>query len=158
MQIMLDINHFAITRTSGSLLQASHGISTPTLNILATIQTICSPPKINRECMYLHASMVYMLPATQLCSRLQSNRCSLTASMQYNATEAHTCAAASGTVMQPLQHVKEKKLSNMSGRARWQCLMRQAMQDRLTEPDQSSPQSQTAPHPQPQSDSACSKE
>ncbi len=32
------------------------------------------------------------------------------------------------------------------------------MQDRLTGPDQSSPQSQTAPHPQPQSDSVRSKE
>ena len=115
-QLMLDINHFAATCTSGSHSQASHSISMPTLNILATIQTVCSQPKINREYMYPHPSTVYMLPATQPCSRLQSKCCttnsrSLSASMQYYAPAAHTCAAASCTVTQPLQHVKEKKMS-----------------------------------------------
>ncbi len=53
---------------------------------------------------------------------------------------------------------KEKEMSDTGSHAQWQCLIEQSMQDRLTGPDQSSPQSQIAPHPQPQSDSVHSKE
>ncbi len=51
--------------------------------------------------------MAHTLPATQLCSSLQSeccttSSCNLSALMQYDAPATHICAAASCTVMQPL--------------------------------------------------------